>query len=90
MKLVQHELALVLGDWILNPPVGFHLLEPRRVAHLLLASPWNCPQLLVPSILLGQLVFVVVVVVLDLVDPPMPVVPQPVTRQVLETRHDNS
>ena len=92
MKLVQHVLALVLDDLTRNPPVGFHrlfLLEPRRVTHLLLASPWSCPQLLVPWILLVQLVLVVVAVP-DPVDPPLPVVPQPVTRRVLETRHDSS
>ena len=74
MKLVQRELVLVLGGLILNPPMGFHrlfLLEPRRVAHLLLASPWSCPQLLVLLIPLDQLVLVVAVV------------PDPVDRQRL-------
>ena len=92
MMLELLGLALVLDGLILNPPVGFHQLlplEPRRVAHLLLASPWSCPQLPVPLIQLGQLVLVAVVV-LDPVDPPMPEVLQLVTPQALETRHDNS
>ena len=89
MRLVLHELALVLDGLRRNPPVEplqLFLLEPRRVVCLQLASPWSCPQLLVPLTLLELLVLVDVV----LADPPRPKVLQLVPLQVLVTRHDGS
>ena len=88
MRLVLHELALVLAGLILNPPVGPLLLFPpelRRVVCLQLSSPWSYAQLPVPLTLLGLLVLVGVV----LADPPRPVA-LPVPLQALVTRHDDS
>ena len=76
MRLVLHELALVLDDLTRNPPVGslqLFPLEPRRVVYLQLALPWSYPQLPVLLILLELLVLDDVVV---LVDPPRPEVLQ--------------
>ena len=88
MRLVLHELALVLAGLILNPPVGPLLLfplEPQRVVCLQLSSPWSYLQLPAPLTLLGLLVLVDVV----LVDPPRPEAP-PVPLQALATHHDDS
>ena len=87
MRLVLYELALVLDGLIQNPPVEPLLLfppEPWRVVCLQLASPWSCPQLPVPLILLEQLVLAVV-----LADPPRPEA-LPVPLQASVTRHDDS
>ena len=87
MRLVLHELALVLDGLIQNQPLEPLLLfplEPQRVVCLRLALPWSYPQLLVLLTLLGLLVLVVV-----LVDPPRPEV-LPVPLQASVTRHDNS
>ena len=88
MRLVLHELALVLDGLTLNPPVEPLLLfplEPRRVVCLQLSSPWSYLQLPVPLTLLGLLVLVDVV----LADPPRPEA-LPVPLQALVTRHDDS
>ena len=71
MRLVLHELSLVLAGLIRNPPVGPLLFFPpglRRVVCWQLSSPWSYPQLLVLLTLLGLLVLVDVV----LADPPRP------------------
>ena len=88
MRLVLHELALVLDGLIRNPPVGPLLLfplEPRRVVCLQISSPWSYLRLPVPLTLLGLLVLVGVV----LADPPRPEA-LPVPLQALVTRHDGS
>ena len=88
MRLVLHELALVLDGLILNPPVEPLLLfplEPRQVVCLQLFLPWSYLQLPVPLTQLGLLVLVDVV----LADPPRPeALPAPL--QALVTRHDDS
>ena len=89
MRLVLHELALVLDGLTRNPPVEplqLFPLEPRRVVYSQLALPWSYPQLLVLLTLLELLVLVDVV----LVDPPRPEVLLLVLLQVLVTRHDDS
>ena len=71
MRLVLHELALVLDGLIWNPPVEppqLFPLELRRVVYLQLALPWSYPQLLALLTLLELLVLVDVV----LADPPKP------------------
>ena len=88
MRLVLHELALVLAGLIRNPPVRPLLLfplEPRRVACLQLSSPWSYLQLPVPLTLLGLRVLVGGV----LADPPR-LEGLPVPLQALVTRHGDS
>ena len=88
MRLVLHELALVLAGLILNPPEEPLLLFPLelwRVLCLQLFLPWSYPQLPVLLTQLGLLVLVDVA----LADPPRPE-GLPVLLQALETRHGDS
>ena len=88
MRLVLHELALVLAGLIRNPPVEpLQLFPPElgRVVCLQLFLPWSYLQLPVPLTRLGLLVLVDAV----LADPPRPEA-LPVPLQALETRHGGS
>ena len=74
MRLVLHELALVLDGLTRNPPVEplqLFPLELGRVVCLQLFLPWSYLQLPVPLTRLGLLVLVDVV----LADPPRPEAP---------------
>ena len=87
MRLVLHELSLVLAGLIRNPPVEplqLFPLELGRVVCLQLFLPWSYLQLPVPLTQLGLLVLVDVV----LADPPRPEA-LPVPLQALVTRHDD-
>ena len=88
MRLVLHELALVLAGLIRNPPEEPLLLFPLelwRVLCLQLFLPWSYPQLPVLLTLLGPLVLVGAV----LADPPRPE-DFPAPLQASETRHGGS
>ena len=88
MRLVLHELALVLDGLTRNPPVEplqLFPLELGRVVCLQLFLPWSYLQLPVPLTQLGLLVLVDAV----LADPPRPEA-LPVPLQALETSHGGS